>query len=215
MSSLLASARNSTQTDPAGDRLRFLATLTENLSEADDPETLLESTLKRIRDCLDAEGAALLLWEDDNETLVCRNFDGDIATADKTLLSQYLRELALPTLTEMDGGPGIARQFKDGWGVPVRTVACVPMTLGRRPLGALTVVNKQDEREFDEDDIDFLRIAANAISYALLNARAGRSFDEMDATNLEIDAAATIQRSLVPDRDPAQSPVLGLNRPIK
>ena len=215
MSSPLASARNSTQTDPAGDRLRFLATMTENLSEADDPESLLEVTLKRIRDCLDAEGAALLLWEDDNETLVCRNYDGDIAAADKTLLSQYLREIALPSLTGTEGGPGIARQFKDGWGVPIRTVACVPMALGRRPLGALTVVNKHGEREFEEDDIDFLRIAANAISYALLNARAGRSFDEMDATNQDIDAAATIQRSLLPDPDPSLSPVLGLNRPIK
>jgi sigma-B regulation protein RsbU (phosphoserine phosphatase) len=89
------------------------------------------------------------------------------------------------------------------------------MTLGRRPLGALTVVNKHGGAEFGEEDVDFLRIASNAISYALLDARAGRSFDEMDATNLDIDAAATIQRSLLPDPDPVRSPVLGLNRPIK
>jgi len=89
------------------------------------------------------------------------------------------------------------------------------MTLGRRPLGALTVVNKHGDREFDDDDIDFLRIAANAVSYALMNARAGRSFDEMDATNREIDVAATIQQSLLPNPDPERSPVLGLNRPIK
>ena len=49
MSSLLAPTPNSIQTDPAGDRLRFLATLTESLSEADDPESLLESTSKRMR----------------------------------------------------------------------------------------------------------------------------------------------------------------------
>ena len=215
MSSQLASTRKSIQTDPAGERLRLLAELTENLSEADDPESLLEPALKRIRGCLDAQGAALLLWEDDNETLVCRNYDGDIAAADKKLLAQYLRDLAMPSLTGIDGGPGIARQFKDGWGVPVRTVACVPMTLGRRPLGALTVVNKHGDRDFDGDDVDFLRIAANAVSYALLNARAGRSFDEMDATNQDIDVAATIQRSLLPEPDPKRSPVLGLNRPIK
>ncbi len=218
MSSQLASTRKSIQTDPAGDRLRLLAELTESLSEADDPESLLEPALKRIRGCLDAQGAALLLWEDDNETLVCRNYDGDIAAADKKLLAEYLRDLAMPSLAGIagiEGGPGIARQFKDGWGVPVRTVACVPMTLGRRPLGALTVVNKNDGRDFDDDDVDFLRIAANAVSYALLNARAGRSFDEMDATNQDIDVAATIQRSLLPDPDPKQSPVLGLNRPIK
>ena len=215
MSSQPATARKFVQTDQAGDRLRLLASLTQSLSEADDPETLLDSTLRRIRKCLDAEGAALLLWEDDSETLVCRDYDGDIATADMKLLAEYLRELAMPSLADIDGGPGIARQFKDGWGVPVRTVACVPMTLGRRPLGALTVVNKHGERDFDDDDIDFLRIAANAVSYALLNARAGRSFDEMDATNQEIDVAATIQRSLLPDPDPRRSPVLGLNRPIK
>ena len=215
MSSQLANARRFIQTDPSGDRLRLLASLTQSLSEADDPETLLDSALRRIRKCLDAEGAALLLWEDDSETLVCRDYDGDIAAADKKLLAEYLRELAMPSLTDTDGGPGVARQFKDGWGVPIRTVACVPMTLGRRPLGALTVVNKHGERDFDDDDIDFLRIAANAVSYALLNARAGRSFDEMDATNKEIDVAATIQRSLLPEPDPQRSPVLGLNRPIK
>ncbi len=215
MSSQLASTRKSIQTDPAGDRLGVLASLTQSLSEADDPESLLESALQRIRTCLDAEGAALLLWENDDETLVCRNYDGDIAAADKMLLAEYLRDLAMPSPTDIDGGPGIARQFKDGWGVPARTVACVPMTLGRRPLGALTVVNKHGGRDFDSDDIDFLRVAANAVSYALLNARAGRSFDEMDATNQEIDVAATIQRSLLPDPDPLHSPVLGLNRPIK
>ena len=215
MSSQLATARRFVQTDPAGDRLRLLASLTQDLSEADDPEILLESALRRIRKCLDAEGAALLLWESDSDSLVCRDFDGDIEAADKKLLAEYLREFAIPSLAETDGGMGIARQFKDGWGVPVRTVACVPMTLGRRPLGALTVVNKRGDREFDDDDVDFLRIAANAASFALLNARAGRSFDEMDATNQEIDAAATIQRSLLPDPDPARSPVRGLNRPIK
>ncbi len=215
MSSQLANARRFIQTDPAGDRLRLLASLTQSLSEADDPETLLGSALRRIRKCVDAEGAALLLWEDDRDTLVCRDYDGDIAAADEKLLAAYLRKLAMPSLTDIDGGPGIARHIKDGWGVPVHTVACVPMTLGRRPLGALTVVNKHGERDFDDDDVDFLRIAANAVSYALLNARAGRSFDEMDATNQEIDVAATIQRSLLPDPDPKRSPVLGLNRPIK
>ncbi len=215
MSSHLANARRFIQTDPAGDRLRLLASLTQSLSEADDPETLLGSALRRIRKCVDAGGAALLLWEDDRDTLVCRDYDGDIAAADEKLLAEYLRELAMPSLTDIDGGPGIARHIKDGWGVPVHTVACVPMTLGRRPLGALTVVNKHGERDFDDDDVDFLRIAANAVSYALLNARAGRSFDEMDATNQEIDVAATIQRSLLPEPDPQRSPVLGLNRPIK
>ena len=215
MSSQPATARRFVQTDPAGDRLRLLASLTQSLSEADDPEILLDSALRRIRKCLDAEGAALLLWDNDSETLVCRDYDGDIEAADRKLLAEYLRELAMPSLIDPDGGPGIARHFKDGWGVPVRSVACVPMTLGRRPLGALTVVNKHGDREFDDDDIDFLRIAANAVSYALMNARAGRSFDEMDATNREIDVAATIQRSLLPDLDPERSPVLGLNRPIK
>jgi sigma-B regulation protein RsbU (phosphoserine phosphatase) len=215
MSSQLANARRIIPTDPAGDRLRLLASLTQSLSEATDPESLLDSALRRIRECLDAEGAALLLWEDEGDTLICRDHDGDIGAADKKLLAEYLREIAIPTPGEVGGGPGIARQFKDGWGVPVRTVACVPMTLGRRPLGALTVVNKHGEREFDDDDVDFLRIAANAVSYALLNARAGRSFDELDATNRDIDVAATIQRSLLPDPDPERSPVLGLNRPIK
>ncbi len=215
MSSQPAIARKFVQTDQAGDRLRLLASLTQSLSEAEDPEILLDSMLRRIRKCLDAEGAALLLWENDSETLVCRDYDGDIVAADKKLLVECIRELAMPSLTGIDGGPGIARQFKDGWGVSVRTVACVPMTLGRRPLGALTVVNKRGDQEFDDEDIDFLRIAANAASYALLNARAGRSFEEMDATNQEIDIAATIQRSLLPEPDPRRSPVLGLNRPIK
>ncbi len=156
MSSQLVTARRFVQTDPAGDRLRLLASLTQDLSEADDPEILLESALRRIRKCLDAEGAALLLWESDSDSLVCRDFDGDIEAADKKLLAEYLREFAIPSLAETDGGMGIARQFKDGWGVPVRTVACVPMTLGRRPLGALTVVNKRGDREFDDDDVDFL-----------------------------------------------------------
>jgi PAS domain S-box-containing protein len=78
----------------------------------------------------------------------------------------------------------------------MRSVMLVPMAVGGRVIGAVSLVSAESDRVFDEDDLSFAgdlaRLAANAVE----NARLYREREQ---------AALTLQESLLPARLPAMA----------
>ena len=77
--------------------------------------------------------------------------------------------------------------------VGMRSVLIVPMMAGSRAIGALTMVNAESGRTFDQNDLEFAEQIAERASLAVENARLYTERSEV---------AFTLQRSLLPDALP-------------
>jgi serine phosphatase RsbU (regulator of sigma subunit) len=77
--------------------------------------------------------------------------------------------------------------------VGMRSVLIVPMTVGSRTIGTLTMVNAESGRTFDQNDLEFAEQIAERAALAVENARLYTERSEV---------ALTLQRSLLPDALP-------------
>jgi PAS domain S-box-containing protein len=77
--------------------------------------------------------------------------------------------------------------------VGLRSVILVPLRTATRTFGAMTLVNSESGRRFDEDDVRFAEQLADRAAVAVENARLYQARSR---------TAATLQRSLLPDTVP-------------
>jgi PAS domain S-box-containing protein len=77
--------------------------------------------------------------------------------------------------------------------VGMRAVLIVPLTVGRRTIGALTMVSSESGRSFDSGDVEF---AAQIAARAAVAVETSRLYSERSAV------ARTLQNSLLPDAIP-------------
>jgi PAS domain S-box-containing protein len=77
--------------------------------------------------------------------------------------------------------------------VGMRAVLIVPLTVGRRTIGALTMVNSESGRSFDSGDVQF---AAQIAARAAVAVETARLYSERSAV------ARTLQSSLLPEAIP-------------
>ena len=77
--------------------------------------------------------------------------------------------------------------------VGIHSVLIVPMTAESRTIGALTMVNAESGRTFDQNDLEFAEQIAERAALAVTNARLYTERSEV---------ALTLQRSLLPDALP-------------
>jgi PAS domain S-box-containing protein len=78
--------------------------------------------------------------------------------------------------------------------VGMRAVLIVPMLVGGRTIGALTLVSAESARSFDRDDVEFAEQIAERAALAVENARLYRS---------RLEVARTLQDSLLPEALPS------------
>ena len=77
--------------------------------------------------------------------------------------------------------------------VGMRAVLIVPLMIGRRTIGALTMVNSESGRSFDAGDVEF---AQQIAARAALAVESARLYSERSAV------ARTLQSSLLPEAIP-------------
>jgi PAS domain S-box-containing protein len=92
--------------------------------------------------------------------------------------------------------------------VGMRSLLIVPMRIGARTLGAMTLVSAESGRRFDEDDVSFAEQVAARAAVAVENARLYTERSRI---------ATTLQQSLLPDALPQIEgwEIAGLYRPAR
>lgn len=80
-------------------------------------------------------------------------------------------------------------------GFETRSILCVPIVFKGELCGVLQVLNKQDERGFDSNDLEMLTILANQLAIALENARLYMRLNEKFA--LTEEELRTAQEKLI------------------
>jgi GAF domain-containing protein len=77
----------------------------------------------------------------------------------------------------------------EAFGANTRSLVCVPVLLDDgRLLGIIEVLNKTDDREFNQDDLDLILIVAQLAATAM--RRAERAIDAVERPRAGAEAAA-------------------------
>jgi signal transduction histidine kinase len=178
-----------------------LATLYE-VSTALNSSLNLSQTLNQVMDSLiqltgaERGGLMLLDQEGDLEVRAARNFDReDIATADLGLSRTVIEDVVeggQPVLTTNAQADPRFAAHESVIGYNLRSIACVPLRVRERVIGALYLDNRIKCGVFSDQDLPTLTAFANQAAIAIENARLYTMTDRALAARLE--ELTTLQR---------------------
>lgn len=202
------------------EHLDLIAAMSLSFATSNDLDTSLAHGLERIADALDAEAASLFLVEE--STLVCHACFGpvDITGLRIPLASGIVGRTvvgrATQTVLDVQNDPDFHAVVDSKTGFITRSILCAPMVVQSEALGAIELINKKTgDGLFRDSDARVLEALASAAALALLNARMAQALVEQERMKREMELAAQIQQSLLPENRPAPFPVAGLSHPFR
>lgn len=197
--------------------LALIAEMSRDFAESQDIDSTLARGLERIATTLDAEAASLFLLSQEGTELICRCCYGPVditglrIPADEGIVGRAVTRNAAEIVRDAREDPDFGAQVDERTGFVTRSVLCAPMSVRDTQLGAIELINKRGERLFNERDRHLLEALGTAAGLALLNARMAAAMVERERLRRELELAAAIQRSFLPETPPADYPVHGLN----
>ncbi|WP_043537485.1 ATP-binding SpoIIE family protein phosphatase [Saccharomonospora cyanea] len=176
----------------AEDRLRRIEAVTDSDLAHLSSEELLQELLDRVREVLDTDTATILLLDESGQYLVATASSG---------IEEAVRQGVRVRVGEGFAGriaaqrePYLLKEISSNtvvnpllWQKGLRTLVGVPLLAEGKLLGILHTGTLR-EREFDEDEVQWLRVAADRIAVHVYS----------QLTTTERNAATALQRSLLP-----------------
>ncbi|MCX7798883.1 MAG: GAF domain-containing sensor histidine kinase [Fimbriimonadales bacterium] len=140
-------------------------------------DSLIRDVLGLCVEAVGAEGGSLYLYEPSTRSLVFRHvlpesvasrLQGSRIPADHGIAGKVF-QTRTAILTSIASDDAASLDLSEATGVPVRTMATVPLSIGDdEPVGVVQVVNKQDG-EFTENDLAVLDTVAAVSTMAYVN----------------------------------------------
>ena len=203
------------------DDVRFLAAFSQFFAVSQDVGATLETALTGIIQGINAEAGALFLLDEATGELVCHATVGPLdlrgarVMPGHGILGRCLRRNEIESIHDVRDDPELLGALDEKNRLMVRSALCAPLAADGRPFGAIQVVNKRPRGPFGQRDCYLLQTMANSAALAVANARMAEELVRQEVTQRELDLAAEIQRSLLPNAESNRLPVHGLNRPIR
>lgn len=209
-------------THPHGlaEHLDLIAAMSLSFATSNDLDTSLAHGLERIADALDAEAASLFLVE--GQELVCHACFGPVDITGlriplaSGIVGRTVMGRATQTVLDARNDPDFHGVVDSKTGFVTRSILCAPMVVHSEALGAIELINKKSgDGLFAASDARVLEALASAAALALLNARMAQALVEQERLKREMELAAQIQQSLLPENRPAPFPIAGLSQPFR
>ncbi len=193
------------------DPLGIMAAFSRELAVSRNLDGAVSTLLQGVMTVLDAMGAGVFVVAADGETLSCRAGRGHLgpATLESSADTGLIRRCLRRNMPEC-----AYRGTLRGAGGDARSLLSVPLSLDDQRLGVMAVANKR-QGIFQARDIEMLEAIAGPLALALANDHLARALERQEGVSRELELAAEIQRSLLPNANLDESPVIGLNRPIR
>lgn len=94
------------------------------------------------------------------------------------------------------------KDFDKTTGFKTRNMICAPMIRKKDLIGVIQVINKKEDRLFDQQDVDLFTVLASECALAIENARLAEVEIKTEQLNYELKIAHQIQQKLLPSKLP-------------
>jgi len=204
------------------DHLELLADMGLDFAASMDIEQTLLKGLERITKHVNAAAGALFLLEDDGATLRCHACCGETEIAGLTLKSdegivgRCVQNNVGEIVRDVQNDPNFFKGADEQTGFTTKSILCAPLSVKDEKIGAIELVNKADgDGLFEYSDLRLLQGLSSSAALAILNARMAEALVEQERVKRELELAAEIQRSLLPEAGGDDFPVHGVNHPAR
>lgn len=202
--------------------LELLAEMGRDFASSLDLEETLTRAVERITGYVDAEAGALFMLSPDGGKLCCDACVGPVEitgleiAADQGIVGFCVQKDAGRIVRDVSKDPDFNAAVDDETGFKTLSILCAPMSVKGERIGAIELINKRGgDGLFDDDDLHLLQSLAVSAGLAVLNARMAAELVEQERVKRELELAAEIQRSLLPEEKDSDFPVKGVNLPAR
>lgn len=204
------------------DHFELLALMGQDFAASLDIEGTLKKALARITRHLNAAGGALFLLDETGASLRCHACFGATEITGLTLNSgegivgRCVQNSVGKIVRDVSKDPNFDKSVDAKTGFTTRSILCAPMRVQDQRIGAIELVNKVGgDGLFSDADLQLLQALSSSAALAILNARMAKALVEQERMKRELELAAEIQRSLLPNNRDETFPVHGINRPAR
>ena len=192
------------------ERLLFFNKVSQNILEKKPLPDLLNEIINSSKSLLNAEASSLLLYDRGENYLYFHTVSGEkrkalthkkikIGEGIAGWVAQHKNEI---NINDCYSDPRFNKDFDKATGFKTRNMLCAPMIRKNELVGVIQVINKKDNRLFNEQDIDLFNLLASECALAIENARLAEVEIKTEQLNYELKIAHQIQQKLLPSKLP-------------
>ena len=203
-------------------QLEVLAEMGRDFASTLDIDAALVRAVEMITGFVDAAAGALFLLDETGRRLTCHasvgatEITGLVLDADQGIVGRSVQRNEGIIVRDVAEDPDFYRGVDEQTGFTTRSILCAPMSVKNERLGAIELINKRHgDGLFSKADLLFLGALSSSAALAILNARMAEKLVEQERVRRELELAAEIQRSLLPEPGGPDFPLVGLNRPAR
>jgi len=203
-------------------QLELLSEMGRDFASSMDIQGALERAVSHITDYVKAEGGALFLLDDEGKTLSCHACVGatDIVgltlPSDQGIVGRCVQNGRSEIVRDVQKDPNFYGKIDEATGYTTRSILCATLSVKDERIGAIELINKRGgDNLFEESDLRLLESMSASAALAIHNARMAEALVEQERFARELELAAEIQRSLLPQSGDDDFAVHGLNVPAR
>ena len=159
--------------------LNTYLTVSSMVSQCLDPPELLEAVLNVVMETVSAEGASVLLLDEDQATFRFYGIEGPAKQclmamtfpADKGIAGSVLQTQRSEVINDVQRDPRFLRRFDSEYGLVTKNMIAIPLTAGEEKIGVMEVLNKSSGEPFTDEERLLLDSIAEEVAFAIRNAR--------------------------------------------
>lgn len=221
-SSTQNAAATPARTTIAFDQLELLSEMSRDFASSRDMQASLEKAVRHITDYIKADGGALFMLDAAGANLICEacvgatEITGLSVPADQGIVGRSVQNHSAEIVRDVQNDPNFYNKVDAETGFTTRSIICAPLRVKDERIGAIELINKRsDDGLFSEEDLRLLETMCASAGLAIHNARQAEALVEQEVLARELELAAEIQRSLLPEDRDDDFPVHGVNLPAR
>jgi phosphoserine phosphatase RsbU/P len=203
------------------DTLGLLAEMGKLFVSTGDLDASLQLAVAHITDYVEAAGGALFMLDEAGETLTCEacygetDITGMTVGASQGVVGACVQNDVGEIVRDVSKDDRFHKGVDDQTGFTTLSILCAPMSVKDVKIGAIELINKRsNDGFFEEQDLALLSALASSAALAIINARMSEQLVEQERIARELELAAEIQRSLLPEGNEGL-PIAGMNIPAR
>jgi len=159
--------------------LNTYLTVSSMVAQCLDPHELLEAVLNIVMETVSAEGASVLLLDEDQANFRFYSVEGPAKQclmsvtfpADRDIAGSILQTQRSEVVNDVQHDPRFFRRFDSEYGLVTQNLIAIPLTAGEEKIGVMEVINKSGGDPFTDEERLLLDSIAEEIAFAIRNAR--------------------------------------------
>lgn len=206
----------------AFDHLELLSEMGRDFTSSQDMAASLVKAVTHITEYVQADGGALFLLDESGENLICEacvgatEITGLTVPSDQGIVGRSVQNHSAEIIRDVQNDQNFYNKVDQETGFTTRSIICAPLRVKDERIGALELINKRSEDGlFSDEDLRLLEAMSASAGLAIHNARQAEALVEQEVLARELELAAEIQRSLLPDSRDDDFPVHGVNIPAR